>query len=151
MIDAGVVEGVVLLPPRLRPDTSSQLAVWLLRSADSAEPSKELLLVDASGLGKPGRSRFSLEEKVIDRLGSLIHNWRTRRVIGPDDIGIAMAVPVTALADTDLDPKRYRRSPRVSIESMEDYVQELRRTARADALHVQDTLTSLIEHLGSVR
>ena len=43
MIDAGVVEGVVLLPPRLRADTSIQLAVWLLRSPDSTEPNDELL------------------------------------------------------------------------------------------------------------
>lgn len=148
MIEARVIEGIVLLPPRLRTDTSIQLAIWLLRSPDSAQSSDDILLMDASGLAKPGRSQYVMEEKVIDRLGDLVQTWRSRREIEPANAGIAMAIPITSIVNADLNPKQYQKRPQTDVAGMQEHVLELRRKASTDAAQVNAALADLVQHLG---
>jgi type I restriction enzyme M protein len=140
LIEAGTVECVVLLPPRLRADTSIPLSVWLLRAPDAEESADEILLVDASDLGKPGRSRFSLEEETIDRLGQLVENWRLRREIDNDDDKIAVAVPIRSITDANLNPRRYQPTPQIDVVALE-------RRARELEAKVQDSVASASEAL----
>lgn len=151
LIEAGVIEGIVLLPPRLRTDTSIPLAIWLLRSPKSTEKCDEILLVDGSDLARPGRSQFVMKERVIDRLGDILQAWRARRDIEPANAGIAAAVSITSIVDTELDPRRYRKRSQTDVAAMEKHVQELRRKAREDAAQVHVALEELVEHLGGAR
>ena len=147
LIKAGVVEGVVLLPPRLRADTSIPLSVWLLRSPDAKERSDEVLLVDASELGKPGRSRFSLEEQTIDRLGQLVRTWRLNQEIDAGDGEIAVAVSVHSITDANLNPKRHRRSPEIDVEALEQSARQLRERVKQSAVQANDALAQLAKYL----
>jgi type I restriction enzyme M protein len=151
LIAAGAVEGVVLLPPRLRANTSIPLAVWLLKSPDAGEHLEEILLVDASGLGKPGRSRFSLEEESIDRLGALVQTWRVQPEISGDDAEIALAVPVSSIKDANLDPRRYQTMPKADIHALELHIQELRAKVSENMAETREALTQLAEHLDGFR
>jgi type I restriction enzyme M protein len=147
MIGAGVIEGVILLPPRLRLNTSIPLAVWLLRSPESGQRSDEILMVDASELATPSRSRFSLDEPVIDQLGEVAREWRKRRRIGSDDADIAVAVPTSSIVDAQLDPKRYREAPRVDIAALEDSVQQKRIQVAGSMQRTSAALARLAEHV----
>jgi type I restriction-modification system DNA methylase subunit len=151
LIEAGVIEGVVLLPPRLRADTSISLAIWLVRSPDATERTEEMLLVDASGLGTPGRSNFSLEEEVIDRLGGLFQSWRQRHEISEEDAEIAFAVPATSVAHADLNPERYRPSPQTDLSVLERQVSDLRTRVTREAAQLRDALEHLGAHLDGSR
>ena len=147
MLESGVIEGIVLLPPRLRANTSIPLAMWLLRSPESDENHEEILLVDASDLAKPGRSRFSLEEETIDRLGNLIQDWRLTREINKDNRDIAVAVPVETIEDTNLDPKRYQKASQVNLDALEAKVIDNRAMVAESMRRVQASLAMLGRHL----
>lgn len=147
MIEAGVVEAIVLLPPRLRADTSIPLAIWLLRSPYADDRTEEILLVDASGLGVPGRSQFTIEEESIDRLGRLVQQWRSRHEIGPDDSEIAVAVPITSIIDANLEPKRYRTTPGIDLAALEQRAEALRVKVGEGAVLLSEALTRLAEQL----
>ena len=54
LIDAGVIECIITLPARLRLDIGKQTVLWVMRSADTPEPGRQILLIDASDLGKIG-------------------------------------------------------------------------------------------------
>ena len=151
MLEAGVIEGIVLLPPRLRANTSIPLAMWLLRSPESHENPGEILLVDASDLAKPGRSRFSLEEETIDRLGQLIQDWRLVRQIDEDNQDIAVAVPVEAIEDNNLDPKRYQKTAQINLDALETRVQYNRAKVVDSVQQVQASLAMLGEYLDGAR
>jgi len=111
MIDAGVVESVVLLPARLRRDTSIPLALWCLRPQGTHDPVKGVMLVDASWLGTPGRSTISLEENEIDALVTVVQEWSVRQTIRVADERIrAVAVPRSEIIEANLDPRKYRKS-----------------------------------------
>jgi type I restriction enzyme M protein len=147
MLDAGVIEGVILLPPRLRLDTSIPLAIWLLRSSESADRSDEILMVDASELGTPSRSRFSLDEPVIDRLGQIAKDWRSSRRISSENADIATAVPMSSISDALLDPKRYRTAPQVDLAALEGRVQAKRRLVAESTQRARAALAELADHV----
>lgn len=151
MLEAGVVEGVVLLPPRLRANTSIPLAMWLLRSPESDESGSKVLLVDASDLAKPARSRFSLEEATIDRLGQLIQDWRTLHQIDQENKEIAVAVPLELIEEANLNPKRYQKPTQINVEALESKVNEHRAKAARSMQQVQDSLAMLADYLDGTR
>ena len=115
MLEAGAVEAVIQLPARLRPDTGISLALWIL-CASGANAERDVLLVDASDLGEPGRSQTALPESTVDRLAGLVHAWRASGGIDEDNLEVARAVPVAeVLANgADLSPKRYE--PAVTVD-----------------------------------
>ncbi|MCZ7537174.1 MAG: type I restriction-modification system subunit M [Acidimicrobiia bacterium] len=111
MIDAGVVESVVLLPARLRRDTSIPLALWCLRPQGTLEPDTAIMLVDASRLGSPGRSTISLEEHEVDALATIVQEWSETQTIGVADERIrAVAVSRGEIIEANLDPRKYQKS-----------------------------------------
>lgn len=115
MLEAGAVEGVIQLPARLRPDTGISLALWIL-CAPGANAERDILLVDASDLGDPGRSQTTLPESTVDRLAGIVHGWRTSGTIDDDNLEVARAVPVADVFanGADLNPKRYQ--PAITVD-----------------------------------
>ena len=128
LIDAGAVEAVFLLPPRLRTDTSIQLALWVLRSPDAVDAPDEVLLVDASHLGVPGRERYSLDEKAVDELSALLRAWRADRSVPRSSSDFAVGVPTEELLDGGLDPRPHRPRQPIDIEELLGEMARLRAT-----------------------
>ena len=135
MVGAGVVEAVVVLPPRLRTNTSIALAVWLLRSPAAGIDAEDVLLVDASELGVSGRSQFSLPQSSIDRLVTLVSRWREKKEISTADVAIAASVSLDEVlaADASLDARRYWSQPSIDLGAIEETAQVLRRSLKENS------------------
>jgi SAM-dependent methyltransferase len=109
LVRDGLVEAVIHLPSRLRRDTSIPLTVWLLRRTPERFDDP-VLLVDAAGLGTPGRTQHDFDEAAIDRVVELVHRWREQRQIDEHDAALAVAVPSSELEDgATLVPDLYRK------------------------------------------
>jgi type I restriction enzyme M protein len=118
MVEAGVVEAVVLLPGRLRRDTSSPLALWCL--GPGSEPKdRSILLVDASRIGVAGRSTVSLSEEEIDRLVNILWAWFDGHPPSDGDSRISTAeVQISELQEASLHPARYQRETKASRQQL---------------------------------
>ncbi len=82
MVEAGVVDCVVVLPERLFRSTGISVALWLLRGAGE-KASPEILLIDATGLGAMSdRVQRVLTDEDIERIFREYHAWRDRRSAG---------------------------------------------------------------------
>jgi type I restriction-modification system DNA methylase subunit len=149
MLEAGIVEAVIVLPQRLRLNTSIPLAVWLLRSPDARTTSERVLLVDASDLGVPGRSRFSLPEPSIDRIVDLVRGWRETGDIAPDheDIAVSVALDDIFAAEATLIPARYRSQPTVDFAEAEHTALELRQSLRESSAAAAQANAELLSYL----
>jgi type I restriction enzyme M protein len=149
MLEAGVVEAVIVLPPRLRLNTSIPLAVWLLRSPDARPVSERVLLVDASELGTPGRSRFSLPELSIDRIVDLVQRWRETGDIAPEDEDLAASVALDDIfaAEANLIPTRYRSQPTVDLAEAEITALTLRESLRDSSAAAAEANAELLSYL----
>ncbi|MGH9169722.1 MAG: N-6 DNA methylase [Acidimicrobiales bacterium] len=117
MVAADAVEAVIVLPRRLRTDTSLQLALWLLRHPGQERANESILLVDASELGEVGRRRFWLPEEAIERIVDIVRLWETEGRV--EESNLAVGVPRSTIAEGDLDPRRYwRAEPAVDVETL---------------------------------
>jgi type I restriction-modification system DNA methylase subunit len=150
MVDAGVVESIVVLPPRLRTNTSIPLAIWLLRSPDARVDSGQVLLVDASELGAPGRSRFSLPQASVDRIVDLVSGWRETGTISTHDSAIATTASVGEIlsAEASLNPSRYRSQPTIDLGAVQETARSLRHSLQessAAATRAQSELLAYLE------
>jgi type I restriction enzyme M protein len=74
MLTSGVIDAVVLLPTRLRRNTSIPLILWCLRAEGARDPRQDVLLVDASRLGTAGRSTVDLDQSEIDTLVEVLQS-----------------------------------------------------------------------------
>ncbi|MER5715224.1 N-6 DNA methylase [Streptomyces sp. NPDC002132] len=108
MVEDGVVECVMALPPQLFGLTRIQTQVWFLRP--SLGRREEVLFVDGAGLGHmAGPNRRVLSDSEIDRLVRAYVSWRQAREAGRDHAGtpgLSRAVDPEAIAALDyrLDP-----------------------------------------------
>ena len=151
MLEAGVVEAIIVLPARLQLNTSIPLAVWLLRAPGVRIRHEQVLLVDASDLGTPGRSRFSLPPSSIDRIVDLVGRWRDTGKIADDDdeIGVTAGLDDIFAADGNLNPARYRSQPAIDLTEVRDTARALRRSLRqssAAAAEARDELLTYLEN-----
>lgn len=150
MVETGVVEAIVALPPRLRADTTIPLVLWLLRSPATADKRDHILLLDASGLAERGRSLFSLPEAAIEQISQIVATWRDTSQVATCNSKLATSVPVASIlsADGDLTPARYRQRPGLDVNALEQRAQTLRQsllssTAAASAAYAD--LTTYLE------
>ncbi|GAA1621347.1 hypothetical protein GCM10009828_057050 [Actinoplanes couchii] len=110
MIEDGVVECVITLPPNLFPGTGIPVSLWLLR-APAGRP-LDTLFVDATELGtEVSRALRTLRPDAVDRIVEVLRRWRTG--VGVDEPGLARSVPVTALRE-----KNHVLSPGVHIRAV---------------------------------
>lgn len=149
MVEAGVVEAVVVLPQRLRTNTSIPLVLWLLRSPAAGVDARDVLLVDASDLADTGRSRFSLPQSAIDRIANLVSHWREAGRIASDDEIIAVAPSLSGILDADanLSPARYRERPDVDLEAIDERAQALRVSLRESSAAATEAYADLLAYL----
>jgi type I restriction enzyme M protein len=150
MVEANVVEGIVLLPPRLRTDISIPLALWLLRSSSSPETDADVLLVDASTLGERGRSQYSLPEGSVQRLMKLVRRWRHEHEISPNDAPFAKAISRFEIlaADASLLPARYASPPDIDIDSLRQEARAIRASLTESSAAASRASADLVEYLG---
>lgn len=133
MVRAGVIEAVIHTPARLRRDTSIPLTIWLLRAVPSTDAAaRQVLLVDASALGTPGRSTHDLSADDVEELAELVRRWRAEAVAESTYNLVAIAVDVDTLIATgaDLTPRRYLP---IAVTADVDELRAVRQTARDEA------------------
>lgn len=149
MVEAGIVEAVVVLPPRLRTNTSIALAVWLLRSPGARVATEDVLLVDGSELGASGRSQFSLPEPSVDRLAALVTRWRNTGELSTADAAIAGIATIDQIvaAEVSLDPRRYRSQPNADLSIVRDTAQTLRGSLKESSVAAGAALEELLAYL----
>lgn len=152
MLEAGAIETVVMLPPRLRRNTSIALSVWILRRR-APEEQNEVLLVDASSLGSPGRSVHTFEEGEIDRVVALVDHWRdTGDIRSPDaDLATAVAWDRAAGNGADLNPRNYLTSVAEDVADIVRRAEHLREKVETSAIETSQATQHLLALLKDVR
>jgi type I restriction enzyme M protein len=79
MVEAGVIECVIALPPHLFSSTGISTMVWILCSADATPPLSETLFIDARDLGEMvDRTKRQLGASDIGRIVNDYQMWRNR-------------------------------------------------------------------------
>jgi type I restriction-modification system DNA methylase subunit len=72
IIESGALQALVLLPSRMRLNTSQQLVLWVLRRPTENERSESVLVVDATVLGRAGREEHTFEHSERDEIIRLV-------------------------------------------------------------------------------
>ncbi len=143
MLKAGVVDAVIQLPTRLRPNTSIALVLWILRSP---APKHDVLLVDASGLGTTGRSLHSFEEADIERIAHVVRTYEHGEL---EDTEVAWVVSTDDLLANDaiIEPPRYRPVSVTNVERTRQRAAELRSLIPAASVAASDAVERLVARL----
>ncbi len=148
LVEAGVVESVIQLPPRLRRDTSIPIALWVLVSVE--QPSKSILMVDAATLGSLGRSVTSLDPDDISRIARILQEWRTSKTVSEDakDLAVAVTADEVSAGGSNLLPARYVRiADLVPLEALQAKSLTLKSELRKTTSEFFEALTTLNEIL----
>lgn len=108
MVDAGVVDAIIALPPQLFSSTAVPVTVWLLRPPVWG-PAGDILFIDARQFGHMiSRTQRSLSEDDRSRIVDTVTNWRGGD--GYEDVpGFSASVAVEHVQEQDyvLVPARY--------------------------------------------
>ena len=108
MVDDGIVEAIVALPPQLFASTTIAVCVWFLNRARRRRAG-EILLIDAQELGHMiSRTQRTLSEEDRSRLVDTITRWRDGN--GYEDVrGFSVSVTAERIRQQDyvLTPGRY--------------------------------------------
>ncbi len=107
MVDAGVVDAIIALPPQLFVSTGVPVTVWLLEP--SRKGREEILFVDARGLGHMlSRTQRTLSDEDRSRIVDAVTSWRDGNGYA-DVVGFSASVPVESVREQDyvLVPGRY--------------------------------------------
>jgi type I restriction enzyme M protein len=148
MLQAGVIETIVLLPPRLRSNTSIPLALWILCGPLDRHAS-EVLLVDASSLGDRGRSLYSLDEADLELVVEAVQARREGRVADPAAAALAYVIPVLDVVafDADLNPARYKPMIQTDVAELERRAQTLLLSLKSESEHAATSVAKLLREL----
>ena len=151
MLQAGIVEAVILLPSRLRPDISGPVALWLLRHPTDAV-SDDVLLVDGSHLGTAGRSEHTLEEVDVQRIVGAVEAVRAGTPLG-DESDIACVVPLSEVLDNKADatPSSYRPQEVLDIAALKETATEQSEKLRLQTAAVSQSIHNLVDTVVDAR
>lgn len=130
MVEDGVVEALIALPPQLFATTAIPVTVWLLRRPGDTRDDK-VLFIDARKLGSMiSRTQRSLLPEDIRRIADTVLEWRDRRnqKSYQDLQGFSAAVAIQEIREHDyqLAPGRYVGTG-ITTGMSADSVVELRR------------------------
>jgi type I restriction enzyme M protein len=141
MVDEGIVEAIIALPPQMFVSTGIPVTVWLLRPPERRHDGK-ILLIDASDLGHLiSRTQRSLSDEDQSRIADTVKQWRAGD--GYEDVrGFSASAVVQRIREQDyvLTPARYvgtsveLDTPLGSVRELRDDLARLERRAMvADA------------------
>lgn len=145
MLEAGVIESIVQLPGRLRANTSIPLVLWVLRPP--RPDISQVLFVDASALGKTGRSQHTFDERDIDRVVRAIRTFEDG-VTGDEEIAWAVDIRDVIANDANLVPARYRPVADVDVDEIRRRADELRTLIPAASVEAAEAIDRLVTQLG---
>ena len=143
MVEAGVVEALVGLPPQLFSSTPIPVTVWLLRGPAPVARG-EILFLDARDSGRLiDRGRRELEPDDIRTIADSVTRWRHRRSGCTDVPGLWRSVPLAEVREQgyDLAPGRYVGARQVA--ATDRVVRDIRRELaglRREAAHLDAVL-----------
>ncbi|ONI87291.1 hypothetical protein ALI22I_22915 [Saccharothrix sp. ALI-22-I] len=127
MVDDGVVEAIVSLPSHLFTSTAIPVTIWVL-SRRSRARADEILLVDASGLGRmTSRTQRSLSAEEWSLISGTVGNWRAGK--DHEDVpGFSASVLRQRIRDQDyvLVPARYVGARSTAPATSDKSIRELR-------------------------
>lgn len=92
IVEENLVDCIVTLPDKLFINTPISVSLWFIDRARDQRDSKEVLLIDASRVGKPtSRTSNTISDDSINALAELYHGWRLSGLVGehPASIGCA--------------------------------------------------------------
>lgn len=138
MVEDGVVEALIALPPQLFATTAIPVTVWLLRRPSDTRDD-QVLFVDASKLGSMiSRTQRGLFPDDVRQIADTVLEWRDRRNRGryQDLQGFSASVAIQEIQEHDyqLAPGRYVGTG-ITTGMSADSVVELRR--ELDRLHTR--------------
>jgi type I restriction enzyme M protein len=138
MVEAGVVEVLVALPPQLFLSTAIPVTIWLLRSPANNKDD-EILFIDATALGRMiNRNQRILTSGDVRQISSACEEWRDRRKTNSykDVPGFSASVTLQKIREQDyrLNPRGYVARP-VNVAASTATILGLRRTL--DLLHAR--------------
>lgn len=138
MVEDGVVEALIALPPQLFATTAIPVTVWLLRHPSDTRDD-QVLFVDASKLGSMiSRTQRGLFPDDVRQIADTVLEWRDRRNRGryQDLQGFSASVAIQEIREHDyqLAPGRYVGTG-ITTGMSADSVVELRR--ELDRLHTR--------------
>ncbi|MEV4835655.1 N-6 DNA methylase [Nonomuraea sp. NPDC049486] len=117
MVADGCIESVIALPPMLFYGTAIGATIWVLHR--STHPRQELLLVDATGLGRLSqRARREFSEEDHEAIRDVLANWRAGVVPAREALPTAVVTAEElSSSDYDLTPGKYAiRKPAASTD-----------------------------------
>ncbi|GII95895.1 type I restriction-modification system subunit M/S [Sinosporangium siamense] len=143
MVADGCIESVLALPPTLFYSTSIGATIWVLRR--SPNPQQELLLVDATGLGRLSQgARRKLSEEDHGAIRDVLADWRAG-VIPAHEVLPTAVVTAEELSrsDYDLTPSKHATTKAVvrthdARQGVETLLREL------DRLHKQTVQADVV-------
>lgn len=107
LVDGGIVEAIIALPPQMFVSTAVPVSVWLL-SRSERRRADEILLVDASALGHMiSRAQRSLSDEDRSRIVDAVTTWRAEGYEDVRGFSASVSVPDIRAQDYVLTPARY--------------------------------------------
>ena len=144
LLESGLLDAVIELPPGLFAGTSAQSALLVL-ARERGRRAGHVLFVDAKQLGQPRRGKLhELEEDDVERITRAVARWRSGSFEEEPRFAALAAVEAVANNEADLSPKRYvRYSTRVSEIEGEPIPERLQRL-RSRAAHLAPETASIV-------
>ncbi len=141
MVEDGVVEALIALPPQLFYSTAVPVTAWLLRRPVRRTDS-EILFIDARAVGSMvSRAQRILTPADVRQIISTYDAWRNRREQGgyEDTPGFSASVTIRKIRENDyrLTPSRYVGTPIAADTTVETVLDLRRKLARLHARCVE--------------
>ncbi|MGW5688354.1 N-6 DNA methylase [Nonomuraea sp. NPDC003754] len=143
MVADGCIESVIALPPMLFYGTAIGATIWVLRR--SPNPREELLLVDATGLGRLSqRAQRELSEEDHEAIRDVLANLRAGVIPAHESLPTAVVTAEDlSRSDYDLTPGKYvLREPTARTDDGRRGIETLLR--ELDRLHEQGARADMV-------
>ena len=145
MLAAGVLDAVIQLPARLRPNTSLPPVVWILRPPTKPH---DVLMIDASSLGTAGRSTSTLDDGPIQRIVEIVRKHEQGEV-SDDELAWVVTTDDLLANDAIVEPLRYRPSSVTNFDEIRQRALELRNLLPTAVIAANVALDRLIAKHGT--
>lgn len=142
VVQSGLLEAVVSLPPRMRLEHSVPSDLWVLSNDANRVTRDAVLFIDASDRGHRGRATTTLAPEENEWIEQLITAWR-EQWWEADEISWSATFDEIASEGWVLEPKRYKPTPQLNWHEEWARADELRRSLEEGVPDVAQALTAL--------